>query len=99
MIRALQAYLGHRNIRLEQTAATSAKPLPNLFFYFTDKRTSTDAVRAESNGRKWQREQSEAQEDFQARVVGDLRSAGHKPPFLIFLFDDDVAEAPKRGNG
>ena len=52
-----------------------------------NKRTSTNAIRAESKGREWQREPDEAQEDFQARVVGDLRSAGHKLPFLVILSD------------
>jgi hypothetical protein len=61
--------------------------LPNLFFHFTDKQTSTDAVRAESNGLAWQRDPDEAEKDFQNRVVGDLRSADHKPPFLVILFD------------
>jgi hypothetical protein len=82
----------HRDIsgrieRLEQTAGTSAKPLPNLFFHFTDKQTSTDAIRAESNGLAWQREPCEAENNFQARVVADLTTAGHRPPFLIILLD------------
>jgi hypothetical protein len=79
--------ISRRIERLEQTAGTSAKPLPNLFFHFTDKQTSTDAIRAEANGLAWQREPDEAQEDFQARVLGDLAKAGDKPPFLVFLSD------------
>jgi hypothetical protein len=64
----------HRNIlrrieRLEQTAGTSANRLPILFFHFTKNKTTNAANRAQSNGRKWQREPGEGAEDFQARVV------------------------------
>jgi hypothetical protein len=73
--------------RLEQAAGVGEKPLPNLFFHFTDKQASTTAIRAEANGLAWQQEPDEAEKDFQDRVVGDLRSAGHKPPFLVILSD------------
>ncbi len=78
----------HRRIeKLEQQAGLGAKPLPNLFFHFTDKQTSTNAIRAWSDGRDWQREPDEAEDNFKARVVGDLPVAGHSPPFLVFLSD------------
>ncbi len=73
--------------RLEQAAGTSTKPLPDLFFHFTDKQTSTNAIRGWSNGREWRREPAEAEDNFKARVVGDLTVAGHRPPFLVFLTD------------
>lgn len=73
--------------RLEQAAGTSTKPLPDLFFHFTDKQTSTNAIRGWSDGRDWQREPDEAEDNFKARVVGDLEVAHVRPPFLVMLFD------------
>jgi hypothetical protein len=75
--------ISRRIERLEQTAGTSANPLPILFFHFTKNKTTSAANRAESNGRKWQREPGEGAEDFQARVVADLTPAD----FVVWLFD------------
>jgi hypothetical protein len=75
--------ISRRVERLEQAAGNSAKPLPILFFHFTKNKTTSAANRAESNGRKWQREHGEEAEDFQARVVADLTPAD----FVVWLFD------------
>jgi hypothetical protein len=70
--------------RLEAKAGIGLDPSPSIFLWFGD---SPD--RAESNGRAWQREPGEVADQFGARILADLESAGPGPPFLVLMFDKE----------
>ena len=68
------------------SSRTGTRPTINSSRRITYEKVGS-TLRAESNGLAWQREPDEAEKDFQDRVVGDLGTAGHRPPFLIILYD------------
>jgi hypothetical protein len=77
-----------RLARLERVARIDLPSPPNLFFHFVSRKPTTMTIpgRAQCDGREWARQDNETKRGFQDRVVSDLKSAGHQPPYLIFLF-------------
>jgi hypothetical protein len=73
----------HRRIeKLEQQAGLGAKPLPIVFFYFSD-----GANHAKTDGLEWHRRPNEEKAAFESRILGDPAFADHRQGFVVWLFD------------
>jgi hypothetical protein len=73
--------------RLEKEAGINPTPIPNIFLHFIGKKDAVPNY-AEAKGLKWERQNAETDAAFKARIISDLTSRGHKPPFLVYMEDN-----------